>query len=305
MILRIFCIIVYLFVSHDIYAQKFVPRCFTRIISNTTTIDSGNIQVLYALNAVDIKNIDTYDDLHRLEIGGRRSKYYSYFIYKADSLRTDCEQKEAGKPPRIYGSSVAPPCPIEFPFQGKDQMWSEYYYSEYYKDFSTNVFNEYVRMPLGIPKYQYSENIAKQNWSLHDDTLTIVGYLCQKATCRFRGRNYIAWFTTDIPIDNGPWKFGGLPGLILKVYDENKLYVFECVVIENHETKYPIEMLEYKDYTTMKREKLLKLQRSVNENYINTVSGTLTVRVVSGKDLDNLGPEVKHKKVLYQPLELE
>jgi len=44
-----------------------------------------------------------------------------------------------------------------------------------------------------------------------DDTLTVAGYVCQKATCLFRGRDYTAWFSNDIPISNGPWKFGGFP----------------------------------------------------------------------------------------------
>lgn len=53
-----------------------------------------------------------------------------------------------------------------------------------------------------------------------------------KATCTFRGREYTAWFCVDIPISNGPWKFGGLPGLILKVYDKDHLFVFESIEIE-------------------------------------------------------------------------
>jgi GLPGLI family protein len=294
-----------LFVSQGIYAQKFVRRCGTRIFSNTTVVDSGNIRVLYALNAVDISDPATYDDLQRLETSQQWSKYYSYFTYKADSLRTDCEQREAGKPARVYGSSAAFPCPREYPHQGKDRQWSEYYYSEYYKDFSNDVFSEYVRMPSGMPEYYFSENIPTQNWNLYDDTLTVAGYLCQKAVCKFRGRNYTAWFAMDIPINNGPWKFGGLPGLILKVYDDDRLYVFECIGIENHRIKYPVEMLEYKKYTKIKREKLLKLQRNVNEDYTKAVSGIMTIRLYSGTDPNNLGTEIIPQKVPYHPLELE
>lgn len=59
--------------------------------------------------------------------------------------------------------------------------------------------------------------------------------------CYFRGRSYVAWFTMDIPIENGPWKFAGLPGLILKVYDDKKLYDFECVKIEKNKISFPIK----------------------------------------------------------------
>jgi GLPGLI family protein len=299
----LFFTIICLFVSQEIYAQRYVRAGHPRNTLNTVTVDSGNIRVLYALNALNLSYLSTYDDLQRLEIGAQYSKYYSYFTYISDSLHTDCEQKT---PPYRVGDAVAVPCGREGSRQGKDRMWSEYYYSEYYKDFSVGIFNEYVRMPFGMPEYYYSENMAEQNWNLYEDTLTVAGYLCQKAACRFRGRDYTAWFTADIPVNNGPWKFGGLPGLILKVYDADKLYIFECAGIENHKIKYPIEMFDYKKYLKIKREKLLKLQRSVNEDYIGTIAKSgIIMKLYSGKDINSLGPEIKQEKIPYHPLELE
>ncbi|MEG1650143.1 MAG: GLPGLI family protein, partial [Rikenellaceae bacterium] len=43
------------------------------------------------------------------------------------------------------------------------------------------------------------------------------------------GREYEAWFTTEIPISEGPWKFYGLPGLIAKLHDKQKHYSFELI----------------------------------------------------------------------------
>lgn len=59
------------------------------------------------------------------------------------------------------------------------------------------------------------------NWKLHKETKKIGDFNCQKATIKFRGRNYTAWFTNEIPIRYGPWKFQGLSGLILEVYDDD------------------------------------------------------------------------------------
>lgn len=48
----------------------------------------------------------------------------------------------------------------------------------------------------------------------------------QKATARYGGRNWIAWFTEEIPISEGPYKFNGLPGLIFEIYDDKENYKF-------------------------------------------------------------------------------
>ncbi len=268
----------------------------TRNISKTTKIDSGFIRVLYALNAVDITKPETYDDLQRLEIGSLYSKYYSLYVFNRDSSITSDLIQYNSKNNTNYDLSDDGQMHITMLIDGKFQGWSEYLFSEFFKDFSKNELTEYARMPYGLWKYnsQYSEPLPIQNWKTSDDTLTIAGYLCQKATCRFRGRNYTAWFTTDIPISNGPWKFGGLPGLILKVYDDKKLYVYECVGIENHKQKYSITRLDaYKRYLKTDRIKLSKLKKAAQENHYQMVGLT--------PEKDRVFP----KLYPYNPLELE
>jgi GLPGLI family protein len=59
-------------------------------------------------------------------------------------------------------------------------------------------------------------------WDIQEETKMIGIYKVQKATAHFRGRDYTAWFTSQIPLPYGPWKLVGLPGLILEAYDTNK-----------------------------------------------------------------------------------
>lgn len=59
-------------------------------------------------------------------------------------------------------------------------------------------------------------------WDISEETKMIGIYKVQKATAYFRGRDYTAWFTSEIPLPYGPWKLVGLPGLILEAYDTNK-----------------------------------------------------------------------------------
>jgi GLPGLI family protein len=59
------------------------------------------------------------------------------------------------------------------------------------------------------------------NWEVLGDTIKLLGFTCYKAITNFRGTNYIAYFTTEIPYPAGPRNFRGLPGLILDVRTEN------------------------------------------------------------------------------------
>lgn len=62
------------------------------------------------------------------------------------------------------------------------------------------------------------------DWQLHKETKKIGNFICQKASIHFRGRDYIAWFTNEIPVPFGPWKFQGLSGLILEVYNTDETF---------------------------------------------------------------------------------
>ena len=79
-------------------------------------------------------------------------------------------------------------------------------------------------------KFRIIEPLEQPQWDIiADSTKQILDYHCQMARCSFKGRTWTAWFTTDIPLDNGPWKLCGLPGLILRAYDSKQQYIFDCV----------------------------------------------------------------------------
>lgn len=69
----------------------------------------------------------------------------------------------------------------------------------------------------------YAENISF-NWKISADKEKIGAYTAQKATAEYGGRTWMAWFTTELPFQDGPYKFHGLPGLIVKVEDGDKNY---------------------------------------------------------------------------------
>lgn len=110
---------------------------------------------------------------------------------------------------------------------------------QYYKDrpartiSSVLVYNPADQSSL-LKMDQNSE--AFQEWELLDGTDTLLGYQCRLAAIRYGGRIYTAWYAPDIPVSDGPWKFCGLPGLILKIEDSESLFLFEAIGIERVES---------------------------------------------------------------------
>ena len=245
-------------------------------------IDTATVRVLYALNAKDIKDENTYLDLGKLEIGKRVKKYSSEFIYTSDLevIRWKREKGHKGNVPKTF-----------FIRGEKADKWSELVYSDYIV--RGNELKEYTCFPLWAERENssYTEPWPLMQWTLADEQQTILGHRCQKATCRFRGRDFVAWFATDVPIKGGPWKFGGLPGCILKVYDVQKIYVWEAVAIERG----TYQIMQYPDklYPKSTRKSVWQRQIKYNEDYWNAIGWM------------SLEGRPTPPKVTFEPLEKE
>lgn len=74
--------------------------------------------------------------------------------------------------------------------------------------------------------FSYTEAPEHLQWVLTQDTATVFGYPAQRATTEFGGRKWEAWFTEAVPVSEGPYKFCGLPGLIIRLTDSKKQYDF-------------------------------------------------------------------------------
>lgn len=132
---------------------------------------------------------------------------------------------------------------------------SGHYWSYIYKNIPDGKVTE--RCYFDMERWQYSEDWDKPQWEIGDSTKTVLGYECVEATSNYRGRRWTAWFAPEIPIQEGPWKLCGLPGLILEAHDANSDYIFEATGLKQNPGS-KVGVFTYDDrrgYTTVTRDK--------------------------------------------------
>ncbi|OPB84435.1 GLPGLI family protein [Elizabethkingia ursingii] len=155
----------------------------------------------------------------------------------------------------------------------------------------TNIFQNQFR-----ETYQYEEQQPSFNWKLEKGTKDILGHKCNKAITEYRGRKYTAWYATDIPINNGPYVFQGLPGLIMELEDGNKEYHFVVVAIDKN-TK-PIYLRNESKILKVTRDQLRKVEKTYYDNPGQFIKG-------KAYNQDGSPMQVKLKSEPYNPIELE
>ena len=212
----------------------FTLTCFlitvSAVFSQEKVLDNAYLKCQYHHTYLkDTLDVDTFDDLFILQIGKSISKFYSYYTFQMDSLRKTSDGESVWK--ELFARS------LDDLNQHRDRK--RFLNSFPHTRSSTFVYKNYPSGKMTVTdairndSFIYQDTLNAQYWQVIDSTKTILGYECQKAESDFRGRRWTAWFSPDIPVNNGPWKLGGLPGLILEAYDVGKHYYFSIVGIES------------------------------------------------------------------------
>lgn len=162
-----------------------------------------------------------------------------------------------------------------------------------YKDRAANTVTVVDYVTAGRDKFRYIDELGSLPWKITESTDTILNYSCQKATLHFRGREYTAWFAADIPVNDGPWKFMGLPGLILKVEDSQQQFSFNMIGLQQLAKTTPILIDDPKLNIKCTRAEFEKQKRNQGMGQqFNFTAGKMLISQLPGK-------------VDYRPMEIE
>ena len=172
-------------------------------------------------------------------------------------------------------------------------------FSTYTTPIGRQVYNNLKTDSLYWNKWRtfyVAEKTPKINWKLEKESKQIGTLLAYKATGQFRGRNYTAWYTLDIPLPFGPWKLQGLPGLILEAYDEHKeMYIYFKNIEYPTQNKTPIKPIIWPIETQEKWRTLSDYKIRLNDIYERMKSSSISVAQM----LDTEIPEQQIKSEVF------
>ncbi|MCI6213619.1 MAG: GLPGLI family protein [Bacteroides pyogenes] len=235
-------------------------------------LDSANYRFTYHLKFIpdSLYGMKTLDSEHVLLIGNKYSKFFnSQYTVKTDgtkSFQKNIDSRGIGDIEIIKNTQAGKMTVVQMNMTGK---------------------------------WEYEEAIPNIQWKITNEKKIIKGYQCQKAVCDYLGRTYEAWFTSAIPVNNGPWKFGNLPGLILDVSDVRGHYHFSCVGIEKSTQKEPIVKYSVKSERTNR----IKLNKTMKRYHDNPVA---YLKAMYGNNVSVRGGDgSKNVSFPYNPIELE
>jgi len=267
-------------------ASFILISCFSSISQ-----EQSRYKAFYQLDILRDTNTLEYfrQEIYILQIGENVTKGFTYQKFYNDSL-------QAANPAlwrKLFNASVQESMEAmrrtgDLTSVQNNEFTVGAFASDLYKDYRNNEIR--VRDNISIHSFMYTDELKPQEWTILSDTMTILGYPSQKAICHFRGRDWEAWFTPEIPISEGPWNFYGLPGLVTKLHDIQNHYSFELtgfqVINESIDIKIPTAT-----------------QKIERKEFLRTKYGEKGIRI-SQADMDRVGivnnaPVTRH----YDPIE--
>lgn len=249
-------------------------------ISKYDVLDTAHVVVSYRKTTVPDRDVllQPEPNLMQLLIGNRITWFFDADLARMDSLYT-ADKAEKG----LISQFVC--------------------FGSVYRDVPDHRIREIVRIPFAQDQaIWYREPEPDFSWQLGKADTTICGYRCIDATTSFRGREWHVWFAPELPFAVGPWKLGGLPGLILRAADRSGMHTYEAVGIRREDRPIPLYKWHMKEMT---RDKWLERERKMYENPFPYIDHHTLYFGLGRTKEDAVLNESNWSHAPYYPLELE
>lgn len=242
-------------------------------------IDKVKYEIEYSTGALEVPHRGVKSqDIKVLQIGDSVSRFYSVWENKIQKKRDSLRQK-GYSPDQIRGMIGG--------------MRRSYDHSIVYKNYPSTGS---ITVVDNIGKFfSYEERLLVPVWQIENEHKSILGYKCQKAISKYKGRTWIAWFTPEIPISEGPWKLYGLPGLILQADDEKNEFNFLCEGIKDKSDQNEYYGFFEKKSVKTTRADFLALQK------VSYLEPNKTMSKIMGVEIKDMSPTKQERS--YNPIE--
>lgn len=252
--------------------------CFFYIQDLYSQVNRNSIRCIYLEDY--IKDSTSTKDVHHDEFAldiysDGKSAFYSVYE-KAIRLSRDSMLRIGMTAPEIISRQA--------------DMTRTHQYFEFYKNIPRKGY--YRCYDKVVKMYYYDEVLPLLQWNIEPEKKVLLNHNCQKATTTIDGRTWEVWFTTQIPVSEGPWILNGLPGLILEAADTEGIFRFKA--IELKKLTEAIKEPNIKKSIHCSRKEFLTLR----QNY--TKDPTSGLKTITGRNLQIMGADGKplksHKK---------
>lgn len=201
------------------------------------------------------------------------------------SIRDSVTLESIDKNPKITGSNQAV-------FFVKDKLYKISYFKK--SDNKSIIIKDYI----DDKPYYINDELPKIIWNTdYSETKNILGYECNKATTVFRGSPVTAYYTKQIKISSGPYKFGGIEGLILEIFENNStINSWKAVRVENlkrNEVVTPA-LKNFNNIITL-REFLALSQKKIDDDFEKMVKKLPKDVVINRNKIERTGIEKKYE----------
>ena len=203
-----------------------------------TILEQAQLEIIYQHLTDDPEINKTEEEYDILMVGKKYALYKGYYRHKHDSILQHRNQTKV---------------------TNKEYYTIFYSIESGYVAKSTYILKHLFTGKIEVHEsmlpdfYIYEEPRLDFKWKLTEGTRMVCGYQCKKATCTFRGRKWTAWYAPNIIRSQGPWKFSGLPGMIMLIEDSKREHVFTATSVRKGNKNCLISKYDQNEIKTNRR----------------------------------------------------